>query len=152
MCLSAVRRSVPVEPVIRCVPSAIHVRPGTCLKSAPWPRYRPLEHFMVLPNTLQAEEPFLLCSWATYSTTQGQFSSVSSCPSGPSPFWSTGRERWPPWPITGIAWTSMKKRSRCCCTYLVFHHENDQNAVIEYVVLGHFMEMVNPTVHLIFLS
>lgn len=49
--------------------------------------------------------------WATCSTTRAPSSSASSCPSGPSPSWSTGRGRWLRWLTTGTAWTSMKKRS-----------------------------------------
>lgn len=48
---------------------------------------------------------------ATCLTTRAPSSSASSCPSGPLPSWSTGRERWPHWLTTGTAWTSMKKRS-----------------------------------------
>ena len=53
---------------------------------------------------------FLCCSLDTYLTIQEPSCSVCSCPSGLWPFWSTGRGKWPPWPITGTVWTSMKKR------------------------------------------
>lgn len=119
MCLSTVRKSVPVVPVIWCVLFVIHVKPGTCLKSAPWPRYWTIKKFHnhnanMLKGDMCLQNMHCIfhhCSWATYLTTQVQSSSVCSCPSGLWPFWSTGRERWPPWPITGTAWTSMKKRS-----------------------------------------
>lgn len=38
LCLSSARKSVTVDQGIWCALSATHARPGTCLRSAPWPR------------------------------------------------------------------------------------------------------------------
>lgn len=62
-------------------------------------------------SSTRSSLPLLAGRWATCSTTRAPSSSASSCPSGPSPSWSTGRGRWPRWLTTGTAWTSMKKRS-----------------------------------------
>lgn len=61
-------------------------------------------------SSASSSPPLPVCRWATCSTTRARSSSASSCPSGPSPSWSTGRGRWPRWLTTGTAWTSMRKR------------------------------------------
>lgn len=89
--------------------------------------------------------------WATCLTTRAPSSSVFSCPSGPLPSWSTGRERWPRWLITGTAWTSMKKRSHspaspcCSCTAYSYSHKRYASLACRDLHQMFFVE-VDPTV------